>query len=270
MKSFNYCKRFIDSQIKLLNNTLVIGDDLKEVCDDEGLSLSELKLIITKINVLIKRHNNNEFQPRISNQIINQILKYEREKVTMVHERLRQVENMVKPLILPEIDYLNPQNLKQLNTLINDLPESRYLFISNEPVKDDIEDNSETETSIHEEQDILVQDDEEMIIEESQALTTKSFKKAVYKEIGDNIKSNERLLDDYETTRLGLIESNHHLQYKFKKLQYLTSLKSKLTSLLDDKSNEMTKFKILVDSINYKMDQSNKQEIISTIKDSII
>ncbi|CAH6719045.1 hypothetical protein CLIB1444_01S20208 [[Candida] jaroonii] len=269
MKSFNYCKRFIDSQIKLLNNTLVIDDDLKEVCDDEGLSLSELKIIITKINVLIKRHNNNEFQPRISNQIINQILKYEREKVTMVHERLRQVENMVKPLILPEIDYLNPQNLKQLDTLINELPESRYLFINNDKQEDEGEDTSETENVDQDEEDILVQDDEEMITEEANTLTTKSFKKAVYKEISDNIKINETLLDDYETTRLELIELNQHLQYKFKKLQYLTSLRSKLSSLIDDKSNELTKFKILVDSINYKMDQSNKQEIITTIKESI-
>lgn len=249
-----------------------MDEELTNLADDEGLGISDLQVILAKINTMIKRHNNYVFQPRINNQIINQVLKSEREKLDKVHERLRLVEAFIKPLLLSNIQGLTSERLKEFDLLITELPESKYLFVKPEAVG--LSSDSESEVSSEYDQtlisdNILVEDDSEMITENTPTVAdVRRSRLQLYKQINQSMQYNDDMLRQYDTCRSRLVVLNQELNYKFKKLQYLNHLKSQLQLIVDNYDlSELNKFKILVDSVQYKMNQQNKQDIVNYLKD---
>ncbi|CUM63200.1 uncharacterized protein PRCAT00000769001 [Priceomyces carsonii] len=228
-KSYVYTKRFIDNEVKRLNRPLSLDSS-----EAPGLSEKQLQQILTKVNIKIRRHNRNLFPAQINNQIVQQILKIEQEKLNAVNERLTRVKYIMKPLAIDV-------KITKLDDILKELPESKYLFASEQELENknrEEEGNNEIGGNGG-----LVQDGEERV---------ESLSEQIDQELKEKYNFGE-LLERYDSIRSGLIELNEELIYKREKLSYLSTLNDKLDFLESESLvNEINRFKVLVERLSFK------------------
>lgn len=236
-----YTKRFIDQELRRLGQPLattsnlerILSEDSKGDADGGQLSEKQLQQIIGKVNVLIKRYNRNIFPKQVVNQIIQQVIKCEQNKLMIVSEKLMRIELILKPILLPEVNQMG--NVKMLmgefGELVGELPESKYLFDEEDDDTGDEEEGAPNQ-ELSEDDHILVQDEQERV--DDNELTTAQYRRLLKQQTKqENLKSDDaQVLQQYDEIRHRLIELHHGLEYKYAKLEYLTQLKEKLLRVL--------------------------------------
>lgn len=295
-KSYLYIKAFIENQIHLLNGPIELTSELGIIADNEGINRRELQIILARINMLIRRHNKTVFSPQIINQIINQVIKSERNKLELVNERLSNIKNLMIPILVPDSHILGNliYKLQEFNRLVNELPEGKYLFMTRS--QDEVDNMAEQDMTLNElgsdndddndddNNNGLIQDDQQRIVNQDNTTMKSQYNRNIYRMVDEQVKPNEELLETYEEIRLQLVTINHDVQYKYQKMRYLQQLRDKLGNALgitikNDElevnnngeysqiNNEINKFKILSDSINFKVNNNNKIELANIIHD---
>lgn len=293
MDSFLYIKKFLDDKIRELNRPIVITPGIEAIALDEGINKRQLQIVIARLNILIKRHNNNVFSSRINGQIASQVMKNEISKADMVNEQLTEVQRLMRPLLIPSIDQVS--KVEDFGKLVDELPEGRYLFEQKgereeppeeeppqeEPPQEEPQDNQQQSQTLD---DILIQDDQPIVGSTHDPSTYKRTYPIITSQHIINNQSHEQhdlLQQQYDTLRLHLVQINERLQYKHQKLQYLQDLKSKLSVTLgidlhqqpqsyhleNQIPQQVNKFRILVDMIKLKINDSNRQAILNQLQD---
>ncbi|ODV78578.1 uncharacterized protein CANTADRAFT_6935 [Suhomyces tanzawaensis NRRL Y-17324] len=299
--SYLYTKRFIEAQVKVLNRPLKLDSALKNIVanqhehspDGETLTEAQLARAIEKINIRLKRHNNNSFTGQIIHRIVQQVLKLEQAKLSQVNDQLIRARTVLQPVLLPEFDLVTnlaqQDSIQQFGDMINELPEAKYLMVS--PDVEEDEGSAGSESS--EDDNILVQDLQERVEPQpSRRKIRLEQKRQIAQQVKQKIDEEgiPGLLDRYEELRLRLIELHSQLVYKFEKRDYLAGLKQELIGLVDHASDpedelgveglqknlistktspdglgsEINRFRILVEKLAYKLN-GNSTEVRSVI-----
>lgn len=205
------------------------------LAEQDEITESELQTILNLLNNEIKECNDELFPSQINNQIVLQILKLEKQKLKIVNLQLFKINSFIKPITLPDFDNLTNQDqnkkLAELREQIKELPDLKYLFVSNTDTTDiqdeydlddddqgqDIENEPREEQAEDNETDKantdIVQDDQEEVA------STKQMKKEFIQEIADkvndsNAQPDQELIEKYDKLRTDLIDISDRLQYK--------------------------------------------------------
>lgn len=258
--SYLYIKNFIEEQIRILNQPLVIDDELRAVMSKNNISEETMKSILLKANLRLRRHNRDRFNRQAVHQIVQQIVNNEKEKVFKVNEALAKIEIMIQPILLPDFSLVGDvgDRVGMFNELVKELPQPEYLFaahsFSMETEQGDPEviesagkkDETETEDGKEgEEANLLVQDDQERFQEnrtdEEREELVKKYQVEVAQELKDHISSHQQKIDtlkeQYIQLRTLLIEMNEELVYKMQKFEYLRQLNGKMNFLQKDSNS---------------------------------
>lgn len=256
--SYTYTKNFIQSQVNILNEPYRINSRIRNIlAEQDEITESELQTILNLLNNEIKECNDELFPSQINNQIVLQILKLEKQKLKIVNLQLFKINSFIKPITLPDFDNLTNQDqnkkLAELREQINELPDLKYLFVSNTDTTDiqdeydlddddqgqDIENEPREEQAEDNETDKantdIVQDDQEEVA------STKQMKKEFIQEIADkvndsNAQPDQELIEKYDKLRTDLIDISDRLQYKSGKLGYLSGLQQTLSEIVGVRS----------------------------------
>lgn len=251
MDSYLYTKRFIDQQVKILNQPLVIDDRLRALIAQlqleygpDSISESQLQKVLQKTNARIRRHNAAAFLAQVTNQIVQQVLKLELYKLAIVNEQLAKIRYILRPLLLPDFNLVSNDDpktrLRQFELLIKELPESQYLIVDDSPMNKNEQRlfvSSDEESDSEDEDDNLLVEDDAARVEEpvsSQRLRshyTKKLKEEVNRQIQRD-QTIDQLLAKYDELRLALVDEHSKLLYLFEKIQYLKSLKNEIQNTL--------------------------------------
>lgn len=256
--SYTYTKNFIQSQVNILNEPYRINSRIRNIlAEQDEITESELQTILNLLNNEIKECNDELFPSQINNQIVLQILKLEKQKLKIVNLQLFKINSFIKPITLPDFDNLTNQDqnkkLAELREQIKELPDLKYLFVSNtdttdiqdeydlddddqgqdmenEPLEEQAEDNETDKANTD-----IVQDDQEEVA------STKQMKKEFIQEIADkvndsNAQPDQELIKKYDKLRTDLIDISDRLQYKSGKLGYLSGLQQTLSEIVGVRS----------------------------------
>ena len=256
--SYTYTKNFIQSQVNILNEPYRINSRIRNIlAEQDEITESELQTILNLLNNEIKECNDELFPSQINNQIVLQILKLEKQKLKIVNLQLFKINSFIKPITLPDFDNLTNQDqnkkLAELREQIKELPDLKYLFVSNtdttdiqdeydlddddqgqdieiEPREEQAEDNETDKANTD-----IVQDDQEEVA------STKQMKKEFIQEIADkvndsNAQPDQELIEKYDKLRTDLIDISDRLQYKSGKLGYLSGLQQTLSEIVGVRS----------------------------------
>lgn len=286
--SYLYIKQFIDEQIRILNQPLVINDDLRAIMAKNNISEEAMKSIVFKANIRLKRYLRSKFNRQVVHQIVQQIAKNEKEKLFNVNEALAKIDLMLQPVLLPDFSKVGSVNdrVRIVNELVDKLPDPDYLFAVHDLADEvnveekEINRDGEPEKDLYEEveTDMLVQDDQDKLEAQLLKYLEQKYKLAVNKELKEQValkeKDNKHLKEQYTELRKQLLEMNGDLLYKQQKLEYLNQLNMKLDRLQGnntgktadsededsevepsnaDLSVQMSRFKILVEKLQFAM-----------------
>ncbi|RLV91790.1 hypothetical protein JA1_003624 [Spathaspora sp. JA1] len=249
--SYLYTKRFIDDQVKILNQPLRLTDSLKEILQsqdetaDKIITEPQLKKVIGKLNMKIRRRNQTIFTAQITNQIVQQVLKLEQNNLKIVNEQLTKIHYVLKPILIPDFDQLSNQTqlekIIELGDLIKELPESQYILVRESG--DSEEDSEEQEESSDE--DILVEDDQDTVEKKPSARKQMAqHKRNIIKQVQESEMRDENLVEKYHDLRSELLKLYESIRYKYDKLNYLKSLQDNIQECLRiSKTSETSKDK---------------------------
>lgn len=292
--SYLYTKKFIDEKVKKLNLPLVVSDNIKSILesqnnDDEELLIlteSQFNKVLAKLNTQIKRHNKTQFNAQRKNQIIQQILKAEQNKLLIVNEQMMKIKVIMKPILIPNYDNKSYEqdSLNELEELVNELPESKYLFAEEE----DSDEDPSSSRELEEDTGVLIEDTEERIEGPlSKGQRRKQFKKEIINQLKLNTpeyESRSSLLQKYESLRLDLIRLAHDIRYGVEKLEYLKSFKDGLARALgknfnkNDMDNEVydsdegydfEKSELDLDATNLQDEMNRFNNLVNEISDKL-
>lgn len=262
--SYLYIKNFIEEQIQILNQPLVIDDELRAVMAKNNISEETMKSIVLKANLRLKRYNRSRFNRQAVHQIVQQVVNNEKEKVFKVNEALAKIDMMIPLVLLPEFSLVgeNGDRVRMMSELIHELPEPEYLFAAQEFVEEEqgieAEGRGEEELVGNEQDkpksksefstDLLVQDDQEnlkgqeRVEEEQRKKQLDKYHAEVSKELKQHVtmhqQRNRELRSQYTELRRELRQLNEKLVYSLQKLEYLRLLSGKLEFLERDKPRE--------------------------------
>lgn len=298
--SYVHTKKFIDGQIRTLSKPLQFTGSLKRILhnqhrhgasgvdgeayeeettylqDTSEITPEQLKRILAKVNIKIRRHNSSIFRLQITNQIVQQVLKVESTKLSIINEQLLKINTILKPLLIPdfsELEHLGRlEKIAQFGTLLKELPLSKYLLL--DPDTEDADEESS------------------------------KFEKDIIQKVLAANKTEESLFTRYDQLKQQLLQLNGQLQYKHQKLNYLNnislelktafnlktknteaveydsetelpedeyikSIQSNLLSVSSDGGtliSEVNKFRILVEKIGFKL-QGGEKSLRSVLHD---
>lgn len=216
-----------------------------------------MQTILNLLNNEIKECNDELFPSQINNQIVLQILKLEKQKLKIVNLQLFKINSFIKPITLPDFDNLTNQDqnkkLAELREQIKELPDLKYLFVSNTDTTDiqdeyDLDDDDQGQDMENEPREEQAEDNETDkantdIVQDDQeeVASTKQMKKEFIQEIADkvndsNAQPDQELIEKYDKLRTDLIDISDRLQYKSGKLGYLSGLQQTLSEIVGVRS----------------------------------
>lgn len=256
--SYTYTKNFIQSQVNILNEPYRINSRIRNIlAEQDEITESELQTILNLLNNEIKECNDELFPSQINNQIALQILKLEKQKLKIVNLQLFKINSFIKPITLPDFDNLTNQDqnkkLAELREQIKELPDLKYLFVSNTDTTDiqdeyDLDDDDQGQDMENEPREEQAEDNETDkantdIVQDDQeeVASTKQMKKEFIQEIADkvndsNAQPDQELIEKYDKLRTDLIDISDRLQYKSGKLGYLSGLQQTLSEIVGVRS----------------------------------
>lgn len=238
-KTYLYTKGFIDQETKRLNQPLKINAELELLIgesetedrpDHEPISERQLQQAISKTNLYIRRHNRNIFPRQVVNQIVQQILKCEHNKLLIVNEKLMKIELMLKPMLMPDFSQLsNPRaRLEEFGGLVADLPEARYLFVDEDSDEDSADADPDADQADGQaEEPTLVQDEQERVDGD---VTPAQYRRHLQRQTERQHWQGHdaELLPKYDAIRTQLLGAHRELHYNYAKLEYLRELRDRL------------------------------------------
>lgn len=256
--SYTYTKNFIQNQVNILNEPYRINSRIRNIlAEQDEITESELQTILNLLNNEIKECNDELFLSQINNQIVLQILKLEKQKLKIVNLQLFKINSFIKPITLPDFDNLTNQDqnkkLAELREQIKELPDLKYLFVSNTDTTDiqdeyDLDDDDQGQDMENEPREEQAEDNETDkantdIVQDDQeeVASTKQMKKEFIQEIADkvndsNAQPDQELIEKYDKLRTDLIDISDRLQYKSGKLGYLSGLQQTLSEIVGVRS----------------------------------
>lgn len=256
--SYTYTKNFIQNQVNILNEPYRINSRIRNIlAEQDEITESELQTILNLLNNEIKECNDELFPSQINNQIVLQILKLEKQKLKIVNLQLFKINSFIKPITLPDFDNLTNQDqnkkLAELREQIKELPDLKYLFVSNTDTTDiqdeyDLDDDDQGQDMENEPREEQAEDNETDkantdIVQDDQeeVASTKQMKKEFIQEIADkvndsNAQPDQELIEKYDKLRTDLIDISDRLQYKSGKLGYLSGLQQTLSEIVGVRS----------------------------------
>ena len=256
--SYTYTKNFIQSQVNILNEPYRINSRIRNIlAEQDEITESELQTILNLLNNEIKECNDELFPSQINNQIVLQNLKLEKQKLKIVNLQLFKINSFIKPITLPDFDNLTNQDqnkkLAELREQIKELPDLKYLFVSNTDTTDiqdeyDLDDDDQGQDMENEPREEQAEDNETDkantdIVQDDQeeVASTKQMKKEFIQEIADkvndsNAQPDQELIEKYDKLRTDLIDISDRLQYKSGKLGYLSGLQQTLSEIVGVRS----------------------------------
>lgn len=245
--SYNYTKKFIDNQVNILNEPLTITPEIRSMLDD-SLTEDQLQQVLNKLNNNLKRNNERLFPPQINNQIILQIMKLETQKLKIVNQQLFKLNAFVKPIILPDFENLSNsdqhEKLVDLTNLIDELPELKYLFVSNDGVTNveeeySLEEDDDHDADIDVDSENTIQDDQDKSVSRKQA--NKEFIEDIIDEVNElNENLEPEVLEKYDKLRESLIKISKNLKYKNDKVNYLRKLQQNINQFFSSDQPQTT------------------------------
>lgn len=271
--SYLYIKKFLDEQIRVLNQPLVIDDALRAIMARDHISEEKMKSIVLKANIKLKRHNRYKFNKQVVHQIVQQIVKNEQEKLSKVNGALSKIDTLMQPVLLPDFSSTDiSDRIRQFNALVDELPEPEYLFAlvdidelereaetgkgkksagENEGSGDN-EGNGEPDGSgeharVQEnesDEEILVQDDEERVsVDRKRERLEKEYQAQISSELRDRLallaNRHSELKEKYTQLRDELVSLNENLIYQQQKLLYLKNIHTKLKAVNGEKEEKL-------------------------------
>lgn len=268
--SYLYIKRFLDEQIRILNQPLVIDDALRAIMARDHISEEKMKSIVLKANIKLKRHNRYKFSKQVVHQVVQQIVKNEQDKLSKVNGALSKIDTLMQPVLLPDFSSTDiSDRIRQFNALVDELPEPEYLFalvdvdgLEKETGKGKMEgfsgdykgsDNGssgEGEGSGENararddgsDEEILVQDDEERVGVDRKKLE-KEYQAQISRELRDRLAlladRHSELKEKYTQLRSELVSLNENLIYQQQKLLYLQNIHTKLKAVNGEKEEKL-------------------------------
>ena len=171
-------------------------------------------------------------------------MKLETQKLKIVNQQLYKLNAFVKPIILPDFENLSNydqhEKLIDMIGMIDELPELKYLFVSEDGITNVEDDYSidEDETNNVELDDNTIQDTEEQV--ESRKQINKEFIEEIIDEVNELNESPEpELIEKYDKLRMDLIEISKALKYKTDKIEYLNNLQHNINQLFNRNQPQM-------------------------------
>lgn len=240
-QSYQYTKHFLEREVKHLSEPLEFTPEIRDlirrqqtVDGDTDATNERVRTLLFRCNVKIKRHNRNVFTKQATHHIAQQVVKNEQAKMVEVNRRFAQINTVMMPILVPDFAQLASADDKaaKFSSLVNDLPESKYLLVSDEGPASE-ENGPDSESS---ERDGLVLDELALIPE---IVLKKDLAERAHQKLERNLQRAQEhidlpsLLHQYDTVRLQLILLSSDLNYKVEKLRYLRDLKAKLASAFD-------------------------------------
>lgn len=243
MEGYSYVKKFIDRGVKQLDKPLKLTKEIENLIIEanekgENANKKHVQQAINKTNVLVKRHNRNMFRAQIVNQIIEQIMKSEKNKLLLVNESILRMQLILQPIVVPSASSLSFDSLVHLGNALDELPSSKYLFINNNAFDLDVE---ESDDSDHGESRLII-DDHERIENEINDKDYETSLKDKIRNVSEGV-NKETLLKSYDQLVQKLKNLLSQLKYKHAKLMYLEELRTKLIFMftahdIDESSEE--------------------------------
>ena len=289
-RSYISVKKFIYHEIARLNKPLVYDDALRSIVEsDEGghLSHQEMEQILDKVNQEIKNHNRKIFPAAIVNRVVDQVLQCEQDNILVARDQIAEKNNISQPVALPKLNEINnsKENIDKFGALIQDLPMGEDLLKGSREKEERLSEDDEgdqTTPSDQEEGNI-----ESMPNRSRDRLVQKE-------KFSSNTREDFQLYDDVRLRLLELhkrLEYKHEkLEYLTQLKERLTTLTSTPSEYLVDRpkepqdqpmdsdedqdnketdnfntsdiaiserdklAGEITKFRILVDKVAFKLD----------------
>lgn len=264
--SYVYTKRFIDKEVRTLGKPLELTDDIQAILssdlNSDDLSPLQVKKILTRVNTKIRRHNAHIFSLQVTNNIIQQVLTLESDRLAQVSDQLLKVNSILAPLLVPDFHELqhidHRHRVKQLGELVAELPESKLLIV---------------------EPDLAISNSD------------------VIRMVLENASKEADLLQKYTTIKSSLIAAHKKLEYNLNKLDYLRLLSGELrsafgsvesrddsdiedeTGILDVQNNilsssanplteEINKFRVLVEKVEFSSRGRDLRAVVHELNES--
>ncbi|EGW31598.1 uncharacterized protein SPAPADRAFT_62211 [Spathaspora passalidarum NRRL Y-27907] len=238
--SYLYTKRFIDEQVKILNQPLRLTDSLKQILQqqdenaDKVITEAQLKKVLVKLNTKIRNRNQVIFRAQIVNQIVQQVLKLEQNNLEIVNEQLTKIHYVLKPILIPDFEHLSNKTqlskLMELGDLIKELPESQYILVRNTAEE---EPDSEEESDEASDENILIQDDQDIVEKKpSQRKQIAQHRREVIQKVQQAENRDENLVERYHDLRANLLKLYESIRYKYDRSNYLKGLKNNIQGSL--------------------------------------
>lgn len=271
--SYLYIKRFVEEQVEILSQPLVIDDDVRRVMAKHNLPEETVKNALFKVNLLLKRHNKHKFSKQVVHQLVQQITKNEHDKLMKVNEQLQKVTQLVQPIIVPEAKggLTVLERVTRLQELADVLPEPAYLFAL-DGGEDEEAEKEKVEEKEEDNEDGLIVDDQDRVERVLKKQLEEEYIQAIREEVKEDVTlqkaTNEELRQRYAALREQLVEISQKLIYDQQKLGYLEALEKKVEALKgsgmealealealeggrDDLEAQITRFRILVEKLEY-------------------
>lgn len=265
--SYLQIKAFVDEQIKILNTPVTIDENIKQLIQQENLTEAQVKSILFKCNLLIKRHNRTKYNKQVVHQIVQQVTKAEQANLVQANEALSKISRLVQPVMTDQFSSSGrlQDRLRLLNDLADILPEGRYLFAVGED-GENLEKSPDLVTPevADTEDNPLIRDNEELLQSaEDTALRNQYIKAAqeeTEKQFGAHREKRAELRQRYDELRVRLAQINEDVVYKMEKLAYLRQLSQKMdfSSIGNGEeelglSTQMSRFSVLVEKLEFAL-----------------
>lgn len=190
--SYLEIKRVAEEQVKVLSTPFEVDDAMLQLAQKYGLPEEELRSIVFKSNVLLKRQLRTRYSKQVLHQIIQQAVKAEQNQLLQVGDAMATANDLVVPQAVSLlVDNSDPDALTRLlENLTDALPEPRHLLA------------------------LVAETQEEGTEEEGDE--------------GKEIPEKAKLIQEYGDLRQKLQTVSAELQYKQDKLAYLQQLNEAL------------------------------------------
>lgn len=123
--------RFIDNQVKLLNEPLTLDDDILQVCRQFGISDSQVRSILFKCNLQIKRQVRANFERPLVHEIIKKVMLSEKNSI----DDSRLAGSKLEQLICLAVDealassWTIANKVRRIDDLASCMPEGKLIIV---------------------------------------------------------------------------------------------------------------------------------------------
>lgn len=261
--------RFIDDQVKLLNKPLILNDEALEVCRQYGISDSQVRSILFKCNLQIKRQIRANYERPLIHEVIENILLSEKKSsddYKMAGSKLEQLLSLEADESLVS-GWALSNKVRRVNDRAECMPDGKYIILGD---KDDNKmeiGSGETSTQTYNTADSTIP-------QGSHSETILSLKReevdqegtSDQKELHKDDLSEDTIVfrERYNKLRAEILSQHSKLLYQALKLEYLQNLRQKVVRGSQgedlkaskrqrrsaDLLKEMERFEILVEKLD--------------------